>query len=55
MSCCILVCFVLPCQWICLICVLRVCEFLVKQLAICLGGFVILSSVGNVRQLCCSL
>ena len=22
----ILVCFVLPCQWICLFCVLRVCE-----------------------------
>ena len=45
--CCILVCFVFLCQWICLFCVLRVSQCLwinclVKQFAICLGVFVIL-------------
>ena len=35
-------CFVLLCQWICLFCVLHVCNCFVIQLAICLGVFVIL-------------
>ena len=31
-----------PCMWICLSCVLRVCELFVKQFAICLGVVIIL-------------
>ena len=42
MCCCILVFYVLLCEWICFSCVLRILQCLVKQFAICLSVVVIL-------------